>query len=113
MIDYYYFLKNFIIGGLIISTVTYFTKKVDPKIASIVWSFPVKLITALFLLWLNDTDLSRIEVLGFSATRALVNKIIFVWLFANLFSWNYNFPLALGLSLLVWFLGSFILYYFW
>ena len=54
---------NFILGGIILSCITYLVKYVEPEIGSIVWAAPVLLIPSVILLWfynVNDTTIANL-----------------------------------------------------
>ena len=51
---------SFILGGIILSSITYFAKYVSKEIASIIWAAPILLIPSILILWMSKEKNSNI-----------------------------------------------------
>ena len=46
---------NFILGGIILSSITYLVKYVSSELAAIIWASPILLVPSIIILWNNNT----------------------------------------------------------
>jgi hypothetical protein len=53
-------ITSFILGGIILSSITYVSKHVSIEMASIIWAAPVLLIPSILILWQNKEKNSNI-----------------------------------------------------
>ena len=51
---------SFILGGVILASITYFAKYVSTEMASIIWAAPVLLIPSILILWFSKENNSNI-----------------------------------------------------
>lgn len=64
--------KNFMIGGLIVSSISYLGTYFDPLIAAIFWSFPISLLPTLFFMKKHGKDNKYLSKYLISTTYALI-----------------------------------------
>lgn len=53
-------ITSFILGGIILASITYFAKYVSKEMASIIWAAPVLLIPSILILWMSKENNSNI-----------------------------------------------------
>ena len=111
--DYSFFFKNFLRGGLIIATIVYLAKNVSYELATIVWAFPITILTSAYLLYKANIGPFKVSLFGNNAVRASINKTIAIFLFTKIYENTNNIILSLILAFLAWGLGAvFIFRYF-
>ena len=54
-------LISFIIGGIMVATITYFVKKTHPEIGAIIWSLPTLLLPSIIILWKTNVEKKKIR----------------------------------------------------
>mgnify|MGYP001403750830 CR=1 FL=1 len=102
---------NFILGGTIVSLITYTAKYMDKKISAVIWSFPTLLVASLCSMWymkMRDTELNELAV------TCLPSLFLgFVWLITFImFMKKYEFTYSLIYTILIWCVVAFIFYKF-
>ena len=68
--------KNFIMGGTIISSVSYLATFISPLIAAIVWSYPFSILPTVYFMKTQGTSNGRISKFLFSTSYALVLLLV-------------------------------------
>lgn len=69
-------MKNFIMGGTIISSVSYLAAFVSPLIAAIVWSYPFSILPTVYFMKTQGKSNLRISKFLFSTSYAFVLLLI-------------------------------------
>lgn len=69
-------IKNFIMGGSIITSVSYLATFVSPLIAAIVWSYPFSVLPTVYFMKRNGTSNARVSKFLFSTSYAFILLII-------------------------------------
>ena len=78
---------NFILGGIILSCITYLVKYVKPEIGSIVWAAPVLLIPSVILLWFYNVNDTKIANLVYSCMPNVLLIISWQIFFLTMFTY--------------------------
>lgn len=73
---FYSLLQNFIIGGLIVASISYIGTELDPLLGAIWWSFPISIIPTLFFMQKHGKTNQYIAKFTLSTTYALVLLVI-------------------------------------
>jgi hypothetical protein len=68
--------KNFIMGGTIISSVSYLATFINPLIAAIVWSYPFSILPTVYFMKTQGKSNVKISKFLFSASYAFVLLLI-------------------------------------
>lgn len=68
--------KNFIMGGTIISSVSYLATFVSPLIAAIVWSYPFSILPTVYFMKTQGKSNARISKFLFSASYAFALLLV-------------------------------------
>ena len=68
--------KNFIMGGAIISSVSYLATFVSPLIAAIVWSYPFSVLPTVYIMKKNGTPNAKVSKFLFSTSYAFILLIL-------------------------------------
>jgi hypothetical protein len=68
--------KNFIMGGTIISTVSYLATFISPLVAAIIWSYPFSILPTVYFMKRNGTSNARVSKFLFSTSYALILLIV-------------------------------------
>ena len=68
--------KNFIMGGFIISSVSYLATFVSPLIAAIVWSYPFSLLPTVYFMKKNGAPNAQVSKFLFSSSYAFILLIL-------------------------------------
>jgi len=105
-----YLLRDFLIGGILVSLFTYVVRNFDVKSASIIWSYPIRLMAAFAIIWTTHYDIEQMDRLGFNALRAMIIKLIFIWLFTIFFTYSRSFFTAFIVVSILWIILSTIWY---
>ena len=63
---------NFIVGGIVIASVSYLGTFLDPVIAAIWWSFPVSLLPSMYYMYQQGKDFKYIAKFTMTTTYALI-----------------------------------------
>jgi len=93
-------------GGLTIATIVYLAKNVSYELATIVWAFPITILTSAYLLYRENIGPFKVALFGNNAFRASINKTISIWLFTKIYEYTANIMLALVLAFIAWILGA-------
>jgi hypothetical protein len=72
--------RNFLIGGTIISSVSYLTTFVNPLIASIWWSYPISILPPIYFMKANGKTNEQIYKFLLSITFVLIISFGYVYL---------------------------------
>ena len=68
--------KNFIMGGTIIATVSYLATFISPLIAAIIWSYPFSILPTVYFMKRHGTPNAQVSKFLFSASYAFILLII-------------------------------------
>ena len=69
-------LQNFLIGGLVIATVSFLASFENPVIAAIIWSYPLSIVPSMYIMKQNHHSDQYIAKFLFSTTFALILLMI-------------------------------------
>jgi len=107
----YNLFQNFLMGGVIVASISYLGTYFDPLIAAIWWSFPVSLLPTLYFMKLNKKSNKYIAKFTLSTSFALILLLL------SCFSLSYFINRDTGLlrpilkSASIWLVASVIFYY--
>lgn len=102
---------NFILGGSIISLITYTAKYMDKKTSALIWSFPTLLVVSLCSMWYMK--MRETEINEFVVTCIPSLFLGFTWLITFIMCMKkYNFTHSLVYTILIWSILAFVFYKF-
>ncbi len=104
-------IQNFIIGGIVIASVSYLGAFFDPVIAAIWWSFPISLVPSMYYMYQQGKGFKYIARFSITTTYALI--ILFlttmaIGYFYNREKDNFWMPIMKGVG--IWLVLSGIYY---
>jgi hypothetical protein len=105
-------MKNFALGGTIVSSISYLATYFDPLLAAIWWSFPLSLLPSLWYMKQNNKLNKDIAHFALSTTYALILLVIStlgLYYFFN--TEKKHFWLPVVKASLIWFIAAIIFYY--
>jgi len=106
-------LQNFVIGGLIVSSISYLGTYFNPVIAAIFWSYPMSILPSVYFMKNNGKTNEYIAKFLFSTTFALVLLVLCTFAMSHYIgnaSPSSSIWGPIGKASLWWFVGS-ALYY--
>ncbi len=107
---------RFTIGGFVVAMTSHLAANVSTKLAAILWSAPITLLPTLLFLWSEKTPAKKVAMFSWQTVVSLVNLMVFALVLAGLMRMEYftkdpnGILKATGLALIVWMVGSIILY---
>ena len=100
---------NFILGGSIVSLITYTAKYMDKKTSALIWSFPTLLVASLCSMWymkMRETDINELAITCIpSLFLTLVWLITFIMCMKK-----YNFVNSIIYTILIWCIVTYVFY---
>lgn len=103
--------KNFIFGGLAISSVSYIATFLNPIIASIWWSYPISIIPVIYFMKQNNVSNTHISRFLLGITVVSILTILCCYLLSYFIKYSETGLLEpIIKSSLVWILGCVIFY---
>ena len=102
-------IKNFILGGTIIASVSYLATFVNPVIAAIWWSYPLSIVPTIYFMKHNGQTNKYISKFLFSTTFALgllALCILFISYYLEKSNNNEGVTPSILKSSLLWFVGT-------
>ena len=97
---------NFILGGIILSSITYLVKYVSSELAAIIWASPILLVPSIIILWNNNTandniiDFVKIAIPYIFIT--LLWMVLFILIFKKNIKHNYCIITSILFSSIIW-----------
>lgn len=102
---------NFILGGSIVSLITYTAKYMDKKTSALIWSFPTLLVVSLCSMWYMKMRETEINELAVTCIPSLF--LGFAWLITFIMCMKkYDFAHSLVYTILMWCILAFAFYKF-
>ncbi len=112
----YEFILNFIIGGLIVASLSYLLKHTNGKIPIILWSLPYTLFPILFMMWYKKYSNKTIAKVGLNSSHSIIILFFFLYSFyiALLYFERYGNGMfyALSIAFIVWSIVVMVYYLF-
>ena len=111
IIRHTHIIENFLMGGSIVSSISYIATYLNPLLGAIWWSFPLSLIPSLWYMKQHDKSNSYLAKFSLSTTYALILLVIStlgLYYFFN--NENYSFWVPVGKASLLWFVCSIVFY---
>ena len=109
----YDLIQNFVMGGIIVSSVSYVGTFLSPLLGAILWSFPLSILPALYYMNINNKSNKYLAKFTLSTTYALI-LLVFSTLLLSYYLAN-NKEDGIGMPVLkttgFWFCASIIFYY--
>ena len=103
--------KNFLLGGLIVASISYIATYVDPLIGAIWWSFPVTLVPSLWFMHSHGKNNTYLAKFALSTTYALVLLVIATFFLSYFYKQDSSgFIAPIIKSSIIWFIASIIFY---
>ena len=104
----YSLIKNFLLGGFIVASISYIGTFMDPLLGAIWWSFPLSILPTLFFMKKHGKSNNYISKFALSTTYALVLLVLSTGFLAYFIKKNTNNSLwsPIGKTVMVWLLSS-------
>ena len=103
--------RNFIMGGILISSVSYIATFLSPMMAALWWACPFTILPTLYFMKKNNVST---EKLSFFLKRSMVALIILIgtlWLMHHYFSRKMTFNQVCFVTTLWWFFFSLVVFF--
>ena len=109
----YDLIQNFVMGGIIISSVSYVGTFLSPLLGAILWSFPVSLLPALYFMNKNNKSNKYLAQFTLSTTYALILLVLSTILLSYYLAHNKEDGIEMPIikTSSIWFFASIIFYY--
>ena len=110
-------LISFIVGGILLSSITYIVKYIKPEIGALVWAAPIILIPSIIILWCNNVENDKICNFIYIAIPYLFLTVIwqvsfiYIMKYSGFLNDKYGVIKVTIISLIIWFLFALLFYY--
>lgn len=109
----YYLIQNFIVGGLVIASVSYISTFLSPLLGAIWWSFPITLIPSMYFMHVNNKNNKHIAkfIMGTFVGYILlfISSISFIY-YLRKYNNSNNILYPIIFTFIIWIFFSLILY---
>ena len=105
--------QNFIVGGLIVSSISYLGTYLNPVAAAIFWSYPMSILPSIYFMKNNGKSNGYISKFLFSTTFALVLLVLCTYAMSHYLGAapaSSGIWLPIGKASIWWLLGSAVYY---
>ncbi len=108
---FYDLLQNFVMGGLIIASISYIGTYLSPLLGAIWWSFPISLIPTIYFMKESGKSNKFIANFTLSTSYALILLFISCFFMSYYLKKSNGIFIPIGKSVIVWLIASIIFYY--
>lgn len=103
-------IQNFILGGIIVSVVSYLATHVNPIMAAIIWSFPLSLLPAIYTMKNDGKSNDIISRFAFQSAFSIILLFIAIFSISYFIKKKYSIIESIIYSGIIWLLSSVIYY---
>lgn len=108
---YWDLFKNFLLGGIIVASISYISTYVDPLLGAIWWSFPVTLVPSLWFMHTHGKNNIYLANFALSTTYAMILLVIATGCLCYFYKRDsISFVAPIIKSSIVWFIASIVFY---
>ena len=102
---------NFLMGGAIVSSISYIGTYLDPLLGAIWWSFPISLLPTLYFMKKNNKSNKYIAKFALSTTFALVLLLLSCFCLSYFINRDSGLLMPILKSAVIWLVASIIFYF--
>lgn len=102
--------QNFILGGLITVSISYFGTFLDPLLGAIWWSFPISLIPTIYFMKQSGKNNKYISNFVISTSYSLILLFISCWFMSYFLKNSNSIAFPIFKATIIWFVSSIIFY---
>jgi uncharacterized membrane protein (GlpM family) len=103
-------IENFLLGGTIVSLISYLATHINPIYAAIIWSFPISLLPALYTMKSDGKTNKEISLFAFQSSYTIILLFIATFSISFFTKRGNSITLSIIYASLIWMLCSIIYY---